>query len=33
MASMGDSLPDQEIEDMLFEADSNGDGVIDFSGE
>lgn len=32
LASMGEKLSDKEVGDMLHEADSNGDGVIDFSG-
>ena len=32
LASMGEKLSDREVADMLREADANGDGVIDFSG-
>ena len=32
MISMGEDLPDEEIDDMIREADDNGDGVIDFKG-
>ena len=29
---MGEKLSDKEVSDMLREADANGDGVIDYSG-
>ena len=33
MTSLGEKLTDQEVDDMLNEADTNGDGKIDYNGE
>ena len=30
MTNMGEKMTDAEVEDMIREADSNGDGVIDY---
>lgn len=32
MTNLGEKLSDEEIEDMIKEADLNGDGKVDFSG-
>lgn len=33
MKNLGENLSDKEVDDMLKEADVNGDGQIDFDGE
>lgn len=33
MSNLGEKLSDEEIEDMIKEADLNGDGKVDFTGK
>lgn len=33
MQSLGESMTDEEVQEMLNEADENGDGVIDYEGK
>lgn len=33
MTQLGERLTDDELEEMMSEADLNGDGLIDFKGE
>ena len=33
MTQLGERLTDDELEEMMSEADLNGDGLIDFTGE
>ena len=33
MKNLGEKLTDEEVSDMLKEADKNGDGKIDYNGE
>ena len=33
MASLGEKLTDEEIDDMIIEADTDGDGQVNYEGK
>jgi len=33
MTNLGEKLTDQEVAEMIREADTNGDGMVDYNGE
>lgn len=33
MTHLGEKLSEEEVDDMIKEADLNGDGVVDYKGE
>ena len=33
MTNLGEKLPDEEVEEMIKEADVDGDGQVDYKGE
>ena len=32
MTNLGEKLTDQEVKEMIMEADMNGDGLVDYNG-